>query len=240
MKFSTLTAKLKRQVSRLIDISGSSRLAQFKSHLSRRRHVVVLDSKSRSPFDRLHKINWHKQSEFASHSSRRQQADYSFYIDIVGTCNLRCPSCPVGNSDQGYLGKGLMTLPLFENILKKIAAEHAGEAVQIGLYNWGESPLHPELSKFIAATRKAGFGCGTSSNFNNVGDLRTIIKADPSYIRISLSGFSNKVYQRTHKGGDIFEVKSNMRGGPGCLNRISASISGASAGVRLPSGEAAA
>ena len=31
-----------------------------------------------------------------------------------------------------------------------------------------------------------------------------------------------------------------VRGGPGCLNRISASISGASAGVRLPSGEAAA
>jgi len=30
------------------------------------------------------------------------------------------------------------------------------------------------------------------------------------------------------------------RGGPGCLNRISASISGASAEVRLPSGEAAA
>jgi hypothetical protein len=30
------------------------------------------------------------------------------------------------------------------------------------------------------------------------------------------------------------------RGGPGCLNRFSASISGASAGVRLPSGEAAA
>ena len=31
-----------------------------------------------------------------------------------------------------------------------------------------------------------------------------------------------------------------LRGGPGCLNRISASISGASAGVRLPNGEAAA
>ena len=30
-----------------------------------------------------------------------------------------------------------------------------------------------------------------------------------------------------------------MRGGPGCLNRFSASISGASAGVRLPSGGAA-
>ena len=35
-------------------------------------------------------------------------------------------------------------------------------------------------------------------------------------------------------------VKDNvLRGGPGCLNRISASISGASAKVRLPSGVAA-
>jgi hypothetical protein len=31
----------------------------------------------------------------------------------------------------------------------------------------------------------------------------------------------------------------NVRGGPGCLNRFSASISGASARVRLPSGVAA-
>jgi hypothetical protein len=34
------------------------------------------------------------------------------------------------------------------------------------------------------------------------------------------------------------EIRDNT-GGPGCLYRISASISGASAGVRLPSGEAA-
>ena len=32
---------------------------------------------------------------------------------------------------------------------------------------------------------------------------------------------------------------SSYRAGPGCLNRISASISGASAGVRLPDGAAA-
>jgi hypothetical protein len=34
-------------------------------------------------------------------------------------------------------------------------------------------------------------------------------------------------------------AKVTMRAGPGCLNRISASISGASAGVRLPDGAAA-
>jgi hypothetical protein len=35
------------------------------------------------------------------------------------------------------------------------------------------------------------------------------------------------------------EIEGIIRGGPGCLNRFSASISGASAGVRLPSGVAA-
>src|SRR5260370_37625578 len=34
------------------------------------------------------------------------------------------------------------------------------------------------------------------------------------------------------------DFKELRRAGPGCLNRISASISGASAGVRLPSGAA--
>jgi hypothetical protein len=35
-------------------------------------------------------------------------------------------------------------------------------------------------------------------------------------------------------------IDTSSRGGPGCLNRFSASIGGASAGVRLPSGEAGA
>ena len=43
-----------------------------------------------------------------------------------------------------------------------------------------------------------------------------------------------------HVGGSRFVNYPTMRGGLGCLNRISASISGASAGVRLPSGGAAA
>src|SRR3974390_687717 len=38
----------------------------------------------------------------------------------------------------------------------------------------------------------------------------------------------------------MWRKAKEIRGGPGCLNRISASISGASAEVRLPSGEAAA
>jgi DNA-binding Lrp family transcriptional regulator len=40
-------------------------------------------------------------------------------------------------------------------------------------------------------------------------------------------------------GDDCFVARAHVRGGPGCLNRVSASISGASAGVRPPCGLAA-
>ena len=40
-------------------------------------------------------------------------------------------------------------------------------------------------------------------------------------------------------GDSLNPLADAIRGGPGCLNRFSASISGASAGVRLPSGVAA-
>ncbi len=48
------------------------------------------------------------------------------------------------------------------------------------------------------------------------------------------------VYERNEYAHDLSKEKfKNLRGGPGCLNRFSASISGVSAGVRLPSGLAA-
>jgi hypothetical protein len=58
----------------------------------------------------------------------------------------------------------------------------------------------------------------------------------------------NRVYWRgdttdsgtiTETSWDAVTIAWDNRGGPGCLNRFSASISGASARVRLPSGVAA-
>ena len=47
------------------------------------------------------------------------------------------------------------------------------------------------------------------------------------------------VRDRLERPGHEIDGCLAIRGGPGCLNRFSASLSGASAGVRLPSGLAA-
>ena len=57
----------------------------------------------------------------------RESASYVYAIDVVGTCNLRCPTCPVGNFTAADRPKGFMEPELFERILDKIVAERMSE-----------------------------------------------------------------------------------------------------------------
>ena len=151
-----------------------------------------------------------RQRRLRAELSKRQTADYYYLIDIVGACNLRCPSCPVGNYDKSPIGGGQIKLEFYEKILDKIISEHPDEILFIDLYNWGEPGLHKHLTEIISMTKERGIGVGISSNLNFFPDIKNILKAEPDYIRISLSGYDNKVYQQTHRRGDINIVKSNM------------------------------
>ena len=140
---------------------------------------------------------------------------YSYWIDIVGTCNLRCPTCPTGNYGQSGPGDernptGFMDLELYRQILKKIRADDISDRTEIHLYNWGEPLMHPKVAEFVAATKAAGFYCGLSSNFNLEKNIKDIVKAGPDFFRVSLSGFYQQTYAQTHRRGDIRMVKSNM------------------------------
>jgi pyruvate-formate lyase-activating enzyme len=129
-------------------------------------------------------------------------------IDIVGACNLRCPSCPVGNT--GAINpSGLMKLDLFKDIVRKAHREY--ELASVYLFNWTEPFLHPELPAFIAFVRSLGLQCGVSSNLNKMTNIEEVIAAKPNAFRISLSGFSQEVYGQSHARGDIERVKRNMK-----------------------------
>lgn len=132
-----------------------------------------------------------------------------YWIDIVGTCNLRCPSCPVGNYVENTRFKGLMELSFFEKLLKKIVAENE-QAKTIGLFNWGEPFLHPKLPEFIKLINSYKLKSFISTNFNKTDTLEEVIKANPSQLRISLSGFKQESYKITHKNGNIEKIKINL------------------------------
>ena len=133
---------------------------------------------------------------------------FAFDIDVAGACNLRCPSCPQGNIGDYRLPNGLMTPELLERILRKAKSESRVSAV--GLFSWAEPLLHPGLPDLVRIVRDFGISCFLSSNLNILPDADAIMAANPFSFRISVSGFTQKVYGYTHRGGNIDRVKKHM------------------------------
>ncbi len=99
---------------------------------------------------------------------------------------------------------------LFEEIIKKIKLDTPADEIGINLYNWGEPLLHPELPLFIELSRNYGFYVAVSTHFSTAQNFDSVIKAKPSYFRVSMSGYCPETYSQTHSGGDIHLVKSNL------------------------------
>jgi len=130
-------------------------------------------------------------------------------IDIISTCNLSCPTCPQGNSPNNIQG-GQMKLVLFRKIISKLKSDFPDLKI-IFLYNWTEPLLHNKLSEFVEIVKKADFECDLSANLNHINNLEAVIKKNPNRIRITLSGFTQEIYQIGHRNGNIETVKQNMK-----------------------------
>lgn len=133
---------------------------------------------------------------------------WHFDIDIVGGCNLRCPSCPVGNSQDISVARGYMSPDLLEKIVRKAVSE-CGEP-KISLYNWTEPFVHPQLPDMIRVVRSFGVRCLISTNLNIIRNIDAVLAAGPTSFRVSVSGFRQESYGVTHRRGDIERVKRNM------------------------------
>lgn len=130
----------------------------------------------------------------------------NMYIDIVGACNLSCPSCPMGNSENVNFKKAMQV-----DMFRKIVEKARNEGVEtIFLYNWTEPLIHPRIGEFVEIINAAGLQSGISSNLNLAKNMETAMLANPWFFRISLSGFYQETYQQGHVGGDIEVVKANM------------------------------
>lgn len=131
------------------------------------------------------------------------------YVDVVGRCNLKCPSCPMGNSFDKDTPGGSMPPDLLRRILEKAVRELPIDFV--GLYNWTEPLLHPRIGDLVTTVKSFGLKCYVSTNLNVSKRLEDLVRSSPDFLRISVSGYNNSTYQKQHEGGDIETVKENMR-----------------------------
>lgn len=135
---------------------------------------------------------------------------WRYLIEINSACNLRCALCTVGNR-EGYefnQGNALMDMDLLEKVLDKIQTENP--AAIVCAYANGEPMLHPQLPECVSAIKRRGFRCEVSSNLNHVHRLTDFFAAGPDLFIISMSGFTQEVYEKHHVGGDVERVKANL------------------------------
>ena len=141
----------------------------------------------------------------------REAGTYVYTIDIVGTCNLRCPTCPVGNLPDSARPRGFMDYDLFERIVAKLQQESPAARPEVWLFNWGEPLLHPELPRFLRLLRLRGLPAHLSTNLNVRHGLDAVVAEAPASLKVSISGFSPATYADTHRRGDLALVVANLR-----------------------------
>lgn len=141
---------------------------------------------------------------------------WTYCIDISGTCNLSCPSCPSRGYSFGIDGPTtrvparLMQIEMFKSILEKIAIENPAEDVEVCLYVWGEPLLHNKIGEMIRMVRARGWQCVVATNLNAAKHLPDLVVAEPTGLSLSCSGFSKETYNVTHADGDANLFLANM------------------------------
>lgn len=134
---------------------------------------------------------------------------WRYFLEINSACNLHCPTCTKGNM-EGYDHKtGLMDPDLMEKILDKIKSENPNAIVFC--YGNSEPFIHPKLPECITAIKRRGLHPEMSTNMNYLQRVEETLEAGPDLIIISLSGWTQEVYEKGHAGGRIDKVKANMR-----------------------------
>ena len=128
-------------------------------------------------------------------------------IELTNDCNLRCFMCErhFMKRDVGY-----MDFMMYQSIID-YCADKAIPSVKLNL--WGESILHPELSKMICYAKKRGI---VNTQFNtNVSLLTTdksreIIEAGLDRLTLSVDSLSQGSYEKIRVGSKIDKVVKNI------------------------------
>lgn len=117
-------------------------------------------------------------------------------IDVAGRCNLRCPSCPRGNT-KNLRSEGYMTASVYKQVLSKLLSEMP-LVMNIELATWGEPFMNPDLAEIVEMTEQS-VPCTVATNLQFSDKLEDVVKAQPSQMIISTSGYGNS-YEINHAG----------------------------------------
>src|SRR5687767_13541758 len=135
------------------------------------------------------------------------------FVDVAGICNLRCAMCPQGSIEglKQNRSLGLMAPVLFEKVLRRLETSGMLPAY-VNLYNWGDPMVHGEIDRLLEITRTVQRKAIVSSNLSvSSRQVDKLIHGGADLLIVSISGMTQDVYERNHRGGRLARVLDNAR-----------------------------
>jgi pyruvate-formate lyase-activating enzyme len=130
----------------------------------------------------------------------------SLTVDIVGSCNARCPFCP-RVAMPAERTKGFMEFDLFRRILER---GRASGISTLYLYSTGEPTLHPRFDDFVALAKDLGYTVVCSTNGSMMHQRRRgLMLAD--VVQVSIEGWDRVSYERYRYPLRFDRVYGNVR-----------------------------
>jgi hypothetical protein len=105
-----------------------------------------------------------------------------------------------------------MPLPLFRKTVVKAKAEGFPN---IALINWTEPFLCTNLHQYVTIVKELDLDCWLSSNLSLPPDkyletMKAALRAGVDILFVSVSGFTQEIYQINHKAGRVDWIKQNV------------------------------
>jgi pyruvate-formate lyase-activating enzyme len=130
----------------------------------------------------------------------------NLYLATSTSCNVMCKTCPVGRKEPEP--GGIMSLEMFQRIINKCVAE--ARVIGVQLYHYNEPLLLPQMADMVRICHENKLPVFLSSNLVIFKNVPAVLEQSPEILLISVSGWTQEIYERSHKNGDIEKVKQNM------------------------------
>lgn len=138
-----------------------------------------------------------------------QMKSWRYVFEVNSACNLKCALCHAGNRKGYDYHPGIMDMGMMNACLDKMVYENP--AATVCCYVNSDPFLHPRIDEVVAAIKSRGLRCEIATNANYLSKLDQVLAQKPDQLTMSVSGWSQGIYERAHRGGDIEVAKKNIR-----------------------------
>jgi|GEM_PF-5927652 len=129
-------------------------------------------------------------------------------VGLVDSCNISCMNCSRRFRTPENIPGNVMSRETFNRILDK--AVHIGFDT-ISFIHWSEPFLHPEVGDFSSDCKARGLNLLLSTNLSlpKIPALIPTLRNCTEFM-VSVSGFTQEMHSRNHRGSDISIVKKHL------------------------------